>query len=42
VTLEGAVRDVSLYHEAIRRAQEVAKVRHVTWNIRVIEAADAP
>jgi hypothetical protein len=42
VTLEGAVRDVTLYHEAVRRVQEVAKGRHVTRNIRVIEARDAP
>jgi hypothetical protein len=42
VMLEGAVRDVALSHEAVRRAQDVAKARHVTHNIRVITAGDAP
>jgi hypothetical protein len=42
VMLEGAVRDVALSQEAVRRAQDVAKTRHVTHNIRVIAAGDAP
>jgi hypothetical protein len=40
--LEGAVRDVALSQEAVRRAQDVAKARHVSHNIRVIAGGDAP
>ena len=39
--LEGAVRDGALSHKAVRRAQEVAKARHVTHNIRVIAIVSA-
>jgi hypothetical protein len=42
VMLEGAVRDVALSQEAVRRAQDVAKARHVSHNIRVIAGGDAP
>lgn len=39
VTLVGAVRDTGLSREAVRLAQEVAGVRSVKQNIRVVERA---
>jgi hypothetical protein len=42
VTLEGSVRDLMLYREVVRRAQEVARAPHVTQNIRSFEAGEAP
>jgi len=37
VILVGAVRDVEMYSEAMRRAQEVARVRQVKQDIKVME-----
>ena len=37
VTLVGAVRDVEMYRETIRRAQEVSNVRKVKQNISVMD-----
>jgi osmotically-inducible protein OsmY len=37
VTLVGAVRDAEMYQEAIRRAQEVSKMRLIKQDIRVMD-----
>jgi hypothetical protein len=35
--LVGAVRDAEMYSEAVRRAREVARVRQVRQDIKVME-----
>ena len=40
VTLVGAVRDAAMSREAVRRAQEVANVRLVKQDIRVMDQGD--
>ena len=42
VTLVGAVRDREMHREAVRRAGEVARVRQVKPDIKVMERGDEP
>ena len=42
VTLVGAVRDREMHRDAVRRAGEVARVRQVKTDIRVMERGNEP